>query len=266
MTRYAPTTTYRLQFGSHFSFVDALRLLPYLEQIGITDCYTSPLLKASAGSQHGYDIVDHCALNPELGTEADFDTFALELRARAMGLILDFVPNHMGLDASANHWWRDVLQHGQASPFADYFDIDWDPLTPELKGRILLPILQDGYGEVLERGELTLAFESGELQLHYFDRRLPIEPGTALLVLTQALVAREELTPASAAGRSDSEWHEYADILAAMARLPPLSVREPGEQRARHDATEHERKRLASLVKRSAPVRAAIERVVACFN
>ena len=180
-TRYAPTITYRLQFGSHFSFVDARRLIPYLEQIGITDCYTSPLLKAAAGSTHGYDIVDHNALNQELGTDQEFDAFACELRARGMGLILDFVPNHMGLDASANLWWRDVLQHGHASPFADFFDIDWDPITPELKGRILLPILQDGYGDVLHRGELRLAFESGELQLHYFDRRLPIEPTSALV-------------------------------------------------------------------------------------
>jgi len=124
-TRYAPTTTYRLQFGSHFSFVDARRLIPYLEQIGITDCYASPLLKASAGSTHGYDIVDHDSLNHELGTDDDFEAFACELQARRMGLILDFVPNHMGLDPSANLWWRDVLQHGPASPFADFFDIDW---------------------------------------------------------------------------------------------------------------------------------------------
>ena len=113
--------------------------------------------QGGAGSTHGYDICDHNALNQELGSEQDFDAFACELRARGMGLILDFVPNHMGLDPSANLWWRDVLQHGQASPFADFFDIDWDPITPELKGRILLPILQDGYGEVLDRGELRLA-------------------------------------------------------------------------------------------------------------
>src|SRR5215510_10024759 len=221
MTRYAPTTTYRLQFGSHFSFVDALRLLPYLEQIGITDCYTSPLLKATAGSAHGYDIVDHSALNPELGTEPEFDAFAMELRARDMGLILDFVPNHMGLDAFANRWWRDVLQHGQASPFADFFDIDWDPLTPELKGRILLPILQDGYGEVLDRGELTLGFESGELQLHYFDRRLPIEPRSALGVLKTAHPNNRMTQGADTAGDENLAWEEYEEILTSLEQLPP---------------------------------------------
>jgi len=196
-TRRAPTTTYRVQFGSHFGFVDARRLIPYLEQLGITDCYASPLLKAAAGSSHGYDIVDHSALNHELGTDQDFDGFACELRARGMGLILDFVPNHMGLDPSANLWWRNVLQHGQASPYADFFDIDWDPITPELKDRILLPILQDGYGEVLERGELRLAFDAGELQVHYFDRQLPVEPISSLLVLRDALSAPN---PATSAG------------------------------------------------------------------
>jgi (1->4)-alpha-D-glucan 1-alpha-D-glucosylmutase len=265
-TRYEPTTTYRLQFGTHFGFADAQRLIPYLDQIGITTCYSSPLLKAAAGSTHGYDICDHRALNQELGTDPEFEAFARDLKARGIGLVLDFVPNHMGLDASANPWWRDVLQHGEASPFANFFDIDWDPMTPELKGRILLPILQDGYGEVLERGELTLGFDAGELQLHYFDRRLPIEPGSALVVLKKAVGADARSAVADQTGQALPDWDEYSDILNLLERLPPVYARDPAEQRTRHDITDRARERLASLVERAPQVGASIARVVACFN
>ena len=263
-TRYDPTTTYRVQFGAHFSFADAKRLIPYLDRIGITDCYASPLLKAVAGSTHGYDIVDHGALNRELGSEEDFDAFAAGLRACDMGLILDFVPNHMGLDASANRWWRSVLQHGEASPFAGYFDIDWDPITPELKGRILLPVLQDGYGEVLERGELTLGFEAGELQLRYFDRRLPIEPGSALQVLK--LACRTHPVSAAADDQEPRDWREYADILSALEQLPPLSTRDEDQQRRRDEQTESARQRLESLTARAPQIHASIAQVLAGFN
>src|SRR4051812_34668771 len=108
---HRPVSTYRLQFGPDFRFADALALVPYLHDLGIADCYASPLLKSTSGSQHGYDICDHSALNPGLGTDEDFHRFAAALRARSMGLLVDFVPNHMGLDVSANRWWRDVLQH-----------------------------------------------------------------------------------------------------------------------------------------------------------
>jgi (1->4)-alpha-D-glucan 1-alpha-D-glucosylmutase len=254
-----------VQFGSHFGFVDARRLIPYLEQIGITDCYASPLLKAAAGSSHGYDIVDHSALNHELGTDQDFDAFACELRARGMGLILDFVPNHMGLDPSANLWWRNVLQHGQASPYADFFDIDWDPITPELKDRILLPILQDGYGEVLERGELRLAFDAGELQVRYFERQLPIEPISSLLVLRSVLSAPNAATSA-ASEQELLDWREYAEVIATVEQLPPGWVRDSKDQQTRQEVTRSTRERLALLAERSPAVRAAIEQTVSGFN
>src|SRR5262245_3484343 len=265
-TRYAPTATYRLQFGAHFRFGDARSLIPYLEQLGISDCYTSPLLRAAAGSTHGYDIVDHNALNEELGSELDFDALASELRRRGMGLILDFVPNHMGLDPSANAWWRDVLQHGEASPFADFFDIDWDPFIPELKGRILLPILQDGYGEVLDRGELTLVFESGELQLRYFDRRLPIEPLSALGVLKTAHPNDRNTQGAETAGDESLAWDEYEEVLTSLKRLSPVAAHGAEEKERRRKITRDTCERLAALAERSPGVRMAIESVVACFN
>ena len=176
---HEPAGSYRLQFSSHLRFADAQRLVPYLDALGITACYASPLLQASPGSTHGYDIVDHDRLNRDLGSDADFEAFASALRERGMGLILDVVPNHMGLDASANRWWHDVLEHGVRSQYAEYFDIEWSPATPELNRRVLLPILEDGYGEVLHRGDLRLRFADGALCLAYFDRRLPLEPRSA---------------------------------------------------------------------------------------
>jgi (1->4)-alpha-D-glucan 1-alpha-D-glucosylmutase len=178
-----PAGSYRLQFSSHCRFEDAQRLIPYLDALGVTTCYASPLLQAAPGSTHGYDICDHDRLNADLGSERDFEAFAGALRDRGMGLILDVVPNHMGLDASANRWWHDVLQHGVRSPYAEYFDIEWAPATPELNGRVLLPILEAGYGEVLHRGDLKLGLEGESLYLTYAGRRLPLEPRSAKAVL-----------------------------------------------------------------------------------
>jgi (1->4)-alpha-D-glucan 1-alpha-D-glucosylmutase len=178
-----PAGSYRLQFSSQFRFEDAQRVVSYLDALGITTCYASPLLQASPGSSHGYDICDHGRLNRDLGSDQDFEAFAGALRDRGMGLILDIVPNHMGLDASANPWWHDVLEHGSHSPYAGYFDIEWNPAAPELKGRVLLPILEASYGEVLHRGDLRLGIEDGSLYLGYFDRRLPLEPHSAKAVM-----------------------------------------------------------------------------------
>ncbi len=120
----------------------------------------SPLLRARPGSLHGYDVVDHGALNPELGTRADFDRLVELLHARGMGLLVDIVPNHMGVLGNDNAWWLDVLENGQASAYAEHFDIDWAVPDPALRGKVLLPILGDQYGIVLERGELRLGFDA----------------------------------------------------------------------------------------------------------
>jgi (1->4)-alpha-D-glucan 1-alpha-D-glucosylmutase len=175
--------SYRLQFSSQFRFEDARKLVPYLDALGITACYASPLLQAARGSTHGYDICDHSRLNQDLGSAQDFEAFADALRERGMGLILDIVPNHMGLDVTTNLWWRDVLEHGPASPYAGYFDIEWNPATSELRGRVLLPILEASYGEVLHRGDLKLGFADGALYLGYLDQRLPLEPRSSAAVL-----------------------------------------------------------------------------------
>jgi len=170
--------TYRLQFHRGFTFRDATGLVPYLSQLGISHVYASPIMEARPGSTHGYDIINHDRLNPELGGEEDFGAFVDVLHRHDMGLILDFVPNHMAVGGADNAWWLDVLEWGQRSPFAEYFDINWEAIRPDLKGRVLLPILGDQYGIVLENGEIELRFdpESGSFSAWYFAHRLPISP------------------------------------------------------------------------------------------
>ena len=155
--RPSPEATYRLQFHGGFTFADAARIVPYLRDLGISHCYASPYLKAHAGSAHGYDITDHAQLNPEVGTPQDYAAWTDALRERSMGQVLDIVPNHMAVTGNDNRWWNDVLENGPASPYAEFFDIDWAASNrPELLGRILVPTLGEPYGKVLEAGQLGL--------------------------------------------------------------------------------------------------------------
>jgi (1->4)-alpha-D-glucan 1-alpha-D-glucosylmutase len=166
--RRVPDATYRLQFHKGFRFADALRLVPYLARLGISHLYASPFLKARPGSMHGYDVIDHDAVNPEIGTEAELRKLIDALRGHGMGLVPDLVPNHMGVLHADNAWWLDVLEKGRASPYARYFDIDWS------RGKLLLPVLGRHYGEALEAGELKLENEGGRWSVRYFDHRFPL--------------------------------------------------------------------------------------------
>jgi len=168
-----PGATYRLQFNRRFRFEDARALVGYLEALGVTDLYSSPLLQAKRGSTHGYDIINPERLNRELGGDEAFVELAETLRKHGMGLLLDIVPNHMAAD-SENPWWADVLQNGPASPYADYFDIDWNPATPGLKNKLLLPVLAAPYGEELESGKLTIRLGEDGFTVRYHDKRFPI--------------------------------------------------------------------------------------------
>src|SRR5439155_24730606 len=164
-----PLSTYRLQFSRNFTFLQAAELVPYLAELGISHCYASPYLRARPGSMHGYDIVDHHQLNPEIGTLEEYDKFVAALHEHGMGQILDLVPNHMGIMGSDTAWWLDVLENGEASAYAGFFDIDWHPLKDELDGKVLIPALHDHYGAVLESGELKVVFhpERGEFDIWY---------------------------------------------------------------------------------------------------
>src|SRR6516225_6944409 len=210
-----PVSTYRLQLHAGFGFRGAQAVVPYLAKLGITDVYCSPYLRARPGSTHGYDICDHSVLNPELGSEADYQAFVAELAAQRLGQVLDFVPNHMAVDPVINPWWRDVLEDGPASPFARFFDIDWHPVKPELDGKVLLPILRDHYGLVLERGELRLAFQDGALALRYFEHDLPIDPAQYPRVLRTGLELLQAELPAD-----DAHLVEFLSIVTALEHLP----------------------------------------------
>ncbi len=178
--------TARLQFHKGFTLHDAERLVPYFEKLGISHLYASPLLTARAGSTHGYDIVNHNEINPELGGEEALQSLVGTLRGHGMGLILDIVPNHMGVGGHDNAWWLDVLEWGRQSPYAEYFDIDWDPPDVTMRGRILAPFLGTSYGEALESGNLKLKFDeaAGRLDVWYYDEhRFPIAPRDYAAVL-----------------------------------------------------------------------------------
>src|SRR3954469_15426663 len=173
-----PSATYRLQFNAGFTFADATAVVDYLAALGISHAYASSYLKAVPGSTHGYDVADPTALNPEIGTFDSYAGWVARLRAHGMGHIIDLVPNHMGIAKAANPWWQDVLENGPSSQYASFFDIDWHPLKQELTDKVLLPILGDSYGAVLEQQQITLRYVNGAFTAHYFNTVLPIAPGT----------------------------------------------------------------------------------------
>ncbi len=186
MAERTPRATYRLQLNKNFTFSDAEAIAPYLGRLGVSHAYLSPILKARPGSMHGYDTVDHTTLNPELGTLADFRRLASALRAEGIGIVLDIVPNHMGVGGSDNALWLDVLEWGQQSRYADWFDIDWSPREPSLHGRLLVPFLGTSFGEALEQGDLQLRFdtEAGRLAVWAYDsHKLPLAPASYAVVL-----------------------------------------------------------------------------------
>jgi len=191
-----PRATYRLQLHAGFTFHDAARIVPYLAALGVSHLYTSPILRARAGSTHGYDVADFGMLNPELGGEAGFAALCAAARRHGLGIIVDHVPNHMGVGQADNAWWLDVLEWGAASPHAAVFDIDWEPDKPELRGRVMVPFLGDHYGAVLESGALELRFApaEGSLSLWYGPHRLPLAPATyrGPLRMAAALAARQD--------------------------------------------------------------------------
>jgi len=196
-----PIATYRIQLTANFDFDAAAAIVPYLKALGITHLYASPFMKARKGSTHGYDIVDHTVLNPELGGDDGFVRLSDTLRAHDLGLILDFVPNHVGIHFADNPWWLDVLEWGPASPHAASFDIDWELLPYRARGGVLLPIIGSSYGEALEKGDIELRYEAGEgsFSAWYFEHRLPIAPERYSEILRN--VVREAGADDGAAGR-----------------------------------------------------------------
>jgi (1->4)-alpha-D-glucan 1-alpha-D-glucosylmutase len=259
-TRRLPEATYRLQVHHAFTFRDARRIVDYLAALGISDCYLSPHMKANPGSEHGYDIVNHNALNPEIGTEQDYHALVETLKSHGLGQIVDVVPNHMGI-GDENPWWTDVLENGPGSPYASFFDIDWKPLKPDLANKVLLPILGDQFGNVLEDQQLVLSFEDDGFWLHYYQRRLPIAPHSWTMILGHRL---EQLQQELA---SDQEHlHEYQSILTGIGHLPAMTETDPQKVSERRREKEVLKRRLKDLADAVPRIASFIKENVALFN
>jgi (1->4)-alpha-D-glucan 1-alpha-D-glucosylmutase len=259
--RPRPESTYRLQFHAGFTFRDAAAIVPYLHDLGITHCYASPYLKARPGSTHGYDIIDHGALNPEIGTIDDYENWVGVLHEHGMGQILDTVPNHMGVGSNDNPWWNDVLENGPASRYAPFFDIAWrSSLRPELRDKVLLPVLADLYGDVLEDGQLTLSFGDGAFFVNYGDRRFPVAPRSYGRILGPRIEELASVFPAD-----DPCFIEFQSILTSVRNLPGSSETEPERVTERQREKEVIKRRLGTLAAQSEPIRQFIDRNVALF-
>jgi (1->4)-alpha-D-glucan 1-alpha-D-glucosylmutase len=254
-------STYRLQFNAHFRFNDARKIVPYLHALGITDIYASPYFKASPGSLHGYDILDQNSLNPEIGTEEDYQALVGELQQHDMGQILDIVPNHMCIEGQGNALWMDVLENGPSSPYAGFFDIDWQPVKKELENKILIPILGEQYGKALENGDLRLAFEEGSFFVYYHTHKLPIVPKAYSNILTLCVEDLERNL-----GEDDPRMQELMSIVTALRHLPPTTEQDPELIAERDREKVVVKRRLWNLYQESDAIMAFIDGNVAAFN
>ncbi len=255
--RSAPGTrpraaTYRVQLHAGFTFDDAAAITDYLAALGVSQLYCSPYLQAAPGSTHGYDVVDHGRLNSELGGDAGHHRLVQQLATAGLGQVLDIVPNHMALAGMANAWWWDVLENGPSSIYASYFDIDWDPPQRKLAATVLMPVLHDQYGRVLEAGELVIQRQGGSFAVRYRDDEAPISPRTLGEMLTKA------------AARAGSE--ELASLALAFSRLPDGRRTDHAAVVERHRDKEVLRARLADLAEARPEVSKAIDAEVEALN
>jgi (1->4)-alpha-D-glucan 1-alpha-D-glucosylmutase len=226
-----PRATYRIQLNKSFTFSDAAALAAYWAELGISHLYASPLFKAAEGSTHGYDVTNPNEVNPELGGRKGLEQLHAQLAACGIGLILDFVPNHMGIHDS-NAWWDDVLENGIHSPFAHYFDIEWNPRNDALRKRVLVPLLPEPYGAVLEKGGLQLRCGPGGFQVALGKNRFPIRPGSWPRILEPLAGSLPEGHPSRA---------RLARLLGDLAQLPRREAEQSGDMR------EHRRRRIQEL-------------------
>jgi (1->4)-alpha-D-glucan 1-alpha-D-glucosylmutase len=254
-----PTATYRLQFNQDFTFREAREIVPYLHHLGISDAYASPYFQAGAESLHGYDITDHNKFNAAIGSREEYNAWVAALQAHGMGQVVDFVPNHMGINDPQNIWWQDVLENGPSSLYAPYFDIDWRPLKTDLHDKVLLPILGDQYGRVLERGELQVRFDGGSFSLTYFDHVFPIAPGTYRYILELALENLAEF-------RDEDFYAEFQSIRTALEYLPRRTETDPERIKERAREKEIIKKRLERRCAEAPQVQRAIEKAVETIN
>lgn len=248
-----------MQLNRWFTFAQAREIVSYLRALGVSDIYASPYFQAGPNSLHGYDIVDHNKLNPAIGSRQDYDGWIAELHKNSMGQVVDFVPNHMGITEPGNKWWADVLENGPSSMYAPYFDIDWRPQKEDLRDKVLLPVLTDQYGRVLERGEFQVHFEEGAFHLKYENLKLPIAPGTYRLILDLALENLAEY-------KDEDFYAEFQSILTALEYLPRRTETDPEKIAERAREKEIVKRRLERRCQEAPQVYRAIEKALAQIN
>jgi (1->4)-alpha-D-glucan 1-alpha-D-glucosylmutase len=236
-----PLATYRVQLHKGFDFAQAATIVPYLARLGVSHLYASPVLQALPGSPHGYDVIDHQRVNVELGGEVGYAALCDTLSTHGLRQLLDTVPNHMGIE-QGNALWEDVLENGPAAAQAHVFDIDWEPVKAELRGKVLLPVLGDQYGMVLDRGELQLEYGQGSFSLRYFDRRFPINPRAYQGILEPGI---ERLQ--AQLGESHPDVTEFRSILTGLRNLPTRADTTPAKVAERGREKEVLKRRLNAL-------------------
>jgi (1->4)-alpha-D-glucan 1-alpha-D-glucosylmutase len=258
-----PLSTYRLQFNRDFTFNQAREIVPYLSALGISHLYASPYLKARPGSRHGYDIIDHNMLNPEIGTYQEFELLCATLAEHGMGQVFDVVPNHMGVQGADNAWWLDVLENGQTSVHAGFFDIDWTPVKAKLYGKVLLPVLGNPYGAVLDNAELQLSFNGGrgEFTIYYHEHHFPIDPAEYPRILAYRID-----TLSARLGQDNPLLMEYQSLVTAFQNLPSRDDALLERQVERRRDKEVHKRHLAGLVDSSSDIAWFIEENLRFFN
>lgn len=253
-------STYRLQMFKDFSFGKAQEILPYLKKLGISTLYLSPITKAKEGSTHGYDVVDPTQINPELGGQEGFEGFYEKVQNLGLNILLDIVPNHMAVSLE-NPWWLDILEHGPSSPYARFFDIDWNPTFGPIENRVLLPILGRPFGEALEEGEISVGFDRGSFWLGYFDNRLPLEPKSLKLILNQNLESFKE--------RAKGEhglFKDFIAILDLLEEIPEYTQTDPPLVQKRRALTQEVKQRILKLYETSLGFKAFLEEALKAFS
>lgn len=242
-----PRATYRLQFNDGFTFADACAIVPYLAGLGVSHVYASPILSSRSGSSHGYDGVDPTRVDEDIGGEPGLRAFVAQLRAHGMGLIADIVPNHMAVGGAENAWWLDVLENGALSPYAAFFDIDWDTPDEALKSKVLAPFLGEPYGAVLAAGDLALVFDEAleSFAIAYHHHRFPLRPEDYPAILRAGGAEFEALAQRFEAAEGRSGFIEACRVTASMGDRLDAVLDAWRDPQALHDLMERQHFRLA---------------------
>ncbi len=244
-----PLATYRLQLTAAFGFDQAAAAAQYLADLGVSHLYSSPVLQAGKGSTHGYDVVDHNRVNLELGGDEGFDRLCEALGAAGLGQVLDIVPNHMAIVGGQNLLWWDVLENGRASRHARYFDIDWDAAEERFRSKVLMPVLGDRFGRVLDKGELQIRRDGSAFRLHYYDNAFPLAP--------------ESVSPLLATAAKEASSRSLEMLAGELSRLPAGQQADPLE---RHRIKEMLLGQLSRLLRSEPVMGAAVDRAIAVVN